>query len=177
MSSRRTLPRLLPLAIAFVGLVVATTPVQAQVIDIYRASMSGAEVVPPTPAGDCSVEGMFLFDGQSWWCTDSPDHLLTFSSFYSGLSGPPTGCHMHRGAAGVNGERLYTIHDGFFPPNYPLATVAINPADCADLDAQNIYIVITTDRYPDGEVRGQVFPDYSGPVEPSTWGSIKSVYR
>jgi len=176
MSSRRTLPRLLPLAIAFVGLVVATTPVQAQVAYIYRAWMSGSEVVPPTPSsGTGAVEGTFSVG--EFWCTDSPDHVLRTFGNYGGLSGPPTGCHMHRGAAGVNGERLYTIFDGFFPPNWPLAAVAINPDDCADLDTRNIYVVITTDLYPEGEVRAQVVAEQAGPVESTTWGSIKSVYR
>jgi hypothetical protein len=179
MSSSRLLRRLLPVVISValggMGLVVSTAPVLAQ--PIYRIWMSGAEVVPPTPGDYCSIEALFYSSGNYWSCDDTPDRLLTLTSLYNGLSGPPTGCYMHRGAPGINGKRLYTIHAGFFPPIYAQASIAINPADCADLDNNNLYIVITTELYPDGEVRGQVIYDYMGAVESSTWGHIKAVYR
>ena len=78
---------------------------------------------------------------------------------------------------GVNGERLYTLFDGFFPPSWPSTSIPFSPSDCADLDAGRIYVVITTDLFPDGELRGQVTPFQVGLVEASTWGAIKSVYR
>ena len=161
---------------ALLALVVASSGAYAQVAYVYRAELSGHLVVPPTSSpGYGQLES--YFDGGGLWCADSESHLLDSFTFYAGLTGPPTGCYLHRGGPGVNGERLYTLHDGFFPPSGPVITIDFSPEDCADLDAGKIYVVITTDLFPEGEVRGQVFPLVAGPVEPSTWGAIKAVYR
>ncbi len=160
--------------LALIAMNLGVSSVHAQVIYRYRAHLDGSQVVPPTPSeGVAELNSYFL--NHHGPCGSDTDDTLFATVQYATLRGTPTGCHIHRGLPGANGERLYTIFAGWFPP-YGEATIKINLSDCPDFESFRLYIIITTDLYPDGEIRGQIFPD-ALPVEPSTWGSIKATYR
>jgi hypothetical protein len=95
--------------------------------------------------------------------------------WYSFLQAPPTGCGLYRGERGVNGPLIRTLFPGFFADGASV-TIYIDPSECEDFSRNRVYITVQTDAHPDGEIRGQLrsAPD---PVEPSTWGQIKTLYQ
>lgn len=159
-------------AAALVGTLASVAASEAQVVYQYVARLHGSEVVPPTPsAGTGFVEGAFA---SSYACGTVPDDPFIVLVGYRNLMGAPTGCRIHRGAHGVNGPALYTLLDGLFP-SASQVVISFDEGDCPDLEAGNLYVVETT-AFPDGEVRGQLIPQPPHPVEPTTWGRIKSSY-
>jgi hypothetical protein len=55
--------------------------------------------------------------------------------------------------------------------------MAFNPSDCDDLDAGSFYVVVRTQMYPEGEIRGQITCEELGPAtRRDTWGRIKTLY-
>jgi hypothetical protein len=64
--------------------------------------------------------------------------------------------HVHRGAAGSNGEVLFDLGD----PTSPVEAVwtGMTPAEVTDLLSGNLYVNIHTAGRPAGEIRGQVLP-------------------
>ena len=54
------------------------------------AALATTLVVPPTQsAGQAQFDSGF--DYGSYWCSDSPTHLLVVATFYYGLTGTATG--------------------------------------------------------------------------------------
>lgn len=157
---------------ALLGALLGAPAVDAQVVYAYRADLRGAQVVPPTSSPGIGALESF-FDSAAP-CGSYPNDPLRVWMFYVNLEGTPTGCFIHRGAPGMNGERLYTVFPGWFPSG-STATLMVNTNDCPDFENYLLYVVITTDRYPGGEIRGQIYPS-ALPVEPSTWGMIKAMY-
>lgn len=131
------------IALAFAA-TLASVPAFAENM-AFKASLSGAEEVPPTiAAGTGSVD--FTYDDAS--------KMLTWKGTYTGLTGQPTGAHLHGPAdvgqnAGVEVplELLSSPFEG---------TTALNDAQAADLLAGKLYLNIHTEANPDGELRGQL---------------------
>jgi hypothetical protein len=91
---------------------------------------------------------------------------LAYDMRISGLRGTFTGMHLHRGRVGQKGQIVYTLAE---PVNGPSrGEVEFNAADEADLATQGFYLNISTDRFPEGEIRGQVVaaPVAEAPAEP-----------
>jgi len=146
---------------------------EAQVIYRYIAELSGNNVVPATPSpGQGTMDSYFDSGGP---CAEYYNESLNVYFVYSNLEGTPTGCYIHRGASGSNGDRLYTVFPEWFPPG-AITKITINLKDCPDFENFMTYVIIETDRYPTGEIRGQIYPSAT-PVEPSTWGMIKATYE
>jgi hypothetical protein len=91
--------------------------------------------------------------------------------WYDFLQATPTGCSLYRGERGINGPLLHTLFSGFFAVGSRV-TIPIAREDVQDLWSGRVYIVIQTEAFPDGEIRGQLRPAPDA-VEPSTWGRIK----
>ena len=118
--------------------------VQAEATDdLFVFHLSGDQEVPPVA---------------------SPSRGGCFGRFDSGVSeldlicthdvSDPTVMHIHRGAAGVNGDVVFDLGD---PTSPVLATWSgMTPADVADLFAGNFYVNIHTGGRPAGEIRGQI---------------------
>ncbi|MEO6190051.1 MAG: CHRD domain-containing protein [Saprospiraceae bacterium] len=80
---------------------------------------------------------------------------FNYQIFYTGLSGPPTGAHIHKGNDSTNGPVLI-----------PLTTTNIITGDITDQIATletfftfldvGIYVNIHTAAFPNGEIRGQI---------------------
>ena len=146
-----------------------------QALDQYVAEMHGAFVIPPVDgSGNASMMGFFDSAGS---CGQ-----VQFDSFrvyieYRQLSGDPTGMYIHRGGFPANGERLYTLAEGYFERGTLPGAYSIDSADCDDMDNIGLYVVITTAAHPDGEVRGQIEYLPFQPVEQSTWGRVRRTYQ
>jgi len=118
----------------------------SQKVDIYEATLSGAQEVPPKPgSGNGRAEVQF----------NSATHLLTWKVTYGGLTGPAVGAHIHGpAAAGQNAGVMIPFTAVDAQPIVGQAT--ITPAQASELAAGRLYVNIHTAQSPGGEIRGQL---------------------
>jgi CHRD domain-containing protein len=118
----------------------------------FFSKLDGCQVVPPV-----STWG----NGQAWMQLTPGYDALTYTIQVKDLSSPITAAHFHDGKKGVSGPPLFPI------PFQPLANgvwaaggvgTPIAPDQLVKLLTSGIYIMIHTETYPDGEVRGQIYP-------------------
>jgi len=118
------------------------------------ARVEGQQEVPPLN-NNAAGFGTFMLNAEG---TE-----LTFSVAATGLSGPITAAHFHRGPKGKNGNVVKPITNSF---NGNLANGVWKNADVdsltttlvADLLAEKIYVNLYTAANPGGEIRGQIVP-------------------
>jgi hypothetical protein len=111
----------------------------------FATTLSGAQEVPPNPS-TATGSGTFVL---------APDHTrLTYSIAFGGLVGTETVQHIHRGAVGVAGPVVFNLSPG----SPKTGTIALTPAQAADLMAGLYYVNIHSTTYPGGEIRGQILP-------------------
>jgi hypothetical protein len=109
----------------------------------FKADLKGASEVPPTDSAGT---------GSADVTVDTASKKLSWTVTSSGLSGDATAAHFHGPAAvGENADPVIDIS----------ASVARGSADItdqqlADLQAGKLYLNIHTQKFPDGEIRGQV---------------------
>jgi len=108
------------------------------------ARLSGAQETPPVTT---AATGVAIFT------LDASKAQLTYDVITSGLTNI-TASHIHRGAVGVAGPVIYPLAAG--PFTHLTGTLAITPADAADLLVGNLYINVHTEANPAGEIRGQI---------------------
>ncbi|HLO53704.1 MAG TPA: CHRD domain-containing protein [Saprospiraceae bacterium] len=65
-----------------------------------------------------------------------------------------TGGHIHKGAAGINGEVVFPFLTTTSPITY--TSVALTASQLSDLNAGLYYVNLHTASFPDGEIRGQI---------------------
>jgi len=112
----------------------------------FMVMLTAGEEVPPT---DSSGTGA----GKITWNSDTKE--LSWSIEFSGLSGPATAAHFHGPAdVGANAGVQVPITD-LESPSEGKATLTDEQA--ADLAAGKWYVNFHTEKFPDGEIRGQVF--------------------
>lgn len=118
----------------------------SQKVDIYEARLTGAQEVPPV---NTAANGMAEIQ------LNTNTNVLTWKVTYSGLSGTPTGGHIH-GPAGPGQNAGVLI---------PFANVAAMPVSgqttitsqqYGDLAAGLWYVNLHTAANPGGEIRGQL---------------------
>jgi hypothetical protein len=133
------------LAAGAVGLMLSATPVLAETMN-FSAQLAGSTEVPPNEeAGTGTVTATYD--------TDSKEFAWTID--YSGLTGDATAAHFHGPAAeGENAPPVVPIDGDLASPIEGSATLTDEQA--ADLTAGKWYFNIHTEKYPDGEIRGQV---------------------
>jgi len=152
-------------AIMAIGVLTAA-PTAAQQ---FSATIDGLSPVPPTNSPGIG----------SGCLTLNPNGTLTFDIVFSGLLSAEIAAHFHGPATALQNAGVKIG----LPAGSPKmgTTVALLPGDQADLIAGLWYINIHTALFPGGEIRGQVLLDPSPcstvPVEESTWGQIKELYR
>ena len=112
----------------------------------FSAKLAGSSEVPPNQeAGTGTVTATYD--------TDSKDFAWTIE--YSGLTGDATAAHFHGPAAeGENADPVVPIEGELASPIKGNATLTEEQA--TDLQAGKWYFNIHTEKYPDGEIRGQV---------------------
>lgn len=115
-------------------------------LDIFEATLSGAQEVPPanTPA-----------TGSAEFSLNNNTNLLTWKVTYTGLTGVPTGAHIHGPAApGQNAAIVVPFANVAAQPIMGQAT--LTPQQVNDLAAGMWYVNIHTPSFPAGEIRGQL---------------------
>ena len=150
--------------------VLAAVPTAAQ--QFFQAPMDALQQVPAVVSSGSGLGCLTL----------NPNGTLSFEISYSGLGTAEIASHLHGPAppgivAGVQ------IGLPAFSPKCG-TTIALSGGQQADLIAGLWYIQIHTLGFPTGEIRGQVLPTATPciacpvvPVEESTWGLIKELYR
>lgn len=146
----------------FVGLL---SPLAFGQLYFFSLNADGAQeaptprVTPATGSGDVVVD--------AW------NMQLTVNFAWSGLLGPQTDGHFHRGAFGVGGPVIVPLG---IPPSTPgLYDHVVRPITSSILNdflAGNVYINIHSSVFPGGEIRGQAVLTGSFVPEPSTYGIL-----
>jgi hypothetical protein len=109
--------------------------------------------VPPVQASDGS--------GQMEIILSVPTRALYYNLTWSDLSGRATAAHFHKGAFGVAGDPVQGITVPVEDVNSNSATGAwtgLTDQQMADIIAGNYYVNVHTAMYPNGEIRGQIYP-------------------
>jgi hypothetical protein len=118
----------------------------SQKMDIYEASLSGAQEVPPVNTAASGTAEIQL---------NTNTNVLTWKVTYSGLSGTATGGHIHGPAGpGQNAGVLIPFTNVAAQPITGQAT--ITAAQYGDLSAGRWYVNLHTAANPGGEIRGQL---------------------
>jgi hypothetical protein len=111
----------------------------------FMAMLTGAEEVPPTDSAGTGTANIT-------WNSDTKE--ISWSIEFSGLSGTATAAHFHGPAdPGANAGVQVPITD-LESPSEGAAT--LTDAQATDLAAGKWYVNVHTEKFPDGEIRGQV---------------------
>jgi hypothetical protein len=130
----------------------------------YTASLDGSQEVPPNPSPATGSATLTLDAAK----------ILSYNITFSGLLGTETAAHIHCCAPpGISAGVLFPL-----PPGNPkIGSVGpLTAQQESDLNAGLMYVNIHTNLYPGGEIRGQIYVQPT-PVEPTTWGAVKAIYR
>jgi hypothetical protein len=139
--------------------------------DDWEAQLDAAQVVPPTSSsGTGVVQITYSFD-------DVGDpRPCSFGVTYTGLSGPATGVSIKWGRNGENGPLAFTVVSSTFAsPLY--GNLDIPRSILGYLGGDTLYVVVNTEAYPDGEVRGHFVNVTPPAVERTSWGAVRGSYR
>jgi hypothetical protein len=137
---------------------------------VFHIAISGAQETPPNAS---------TATGLGTITVDTSTLKVSYDISFSPLVGAETAAHFHGPAArGLPAGILYPL-----PVGSPIAgSVFISPTELADLLNGLWYVNIHSTVFPGGEIRGQIdciFGNDCGavPVDPTTWGAIKALYR
>jgi hypothetical protein len=118
----------------------------SQKVDIYEARLTGAEEVPPV---NTAANGMAEVQ------LNTSTNVLTWKVTYTGLSGSPTGGHIHGPAGpGQNAGVLIPFTNVTAQPVTGQTTITSQQS--GDLAAGRWYVNFHTAANPGGEIRGQL---------------------
>ena len=119
----------------------------------FFATLSGDQEVPP-------VEGDAMGEAALTLNDDETEIVLDISA--TGISGTVIGMHLHRAAAGANGDVVLNLTDTVVDSGDgrigASGSVAISSETLSDLRAGIVYLNIHTANNPGGEIRGQFGP-------------------
>lgn len=168
------------LIIAMLILVLVPPAATGQAICAWYTELSGQEVVPPSNSPGTGVMDAAFFedDHEGLCCAELEEEeiaSLRVRLTYRNLEGSPTGAYIYSGTYGSNGERLYILWDESFS-SASTVDILFDPEDCWLVESEDLYVIVTTDRYSDGEIRGQITLAPSPTID-VTWGRIRGEYR
>jgi len=84
---------------------------------------------------------------------------LTFSGTFSGLTGPATIAQVHKGpVAGVRGPVLFDLTVTHATNGTISGSVELSPAQLVDLEKRRLYVQIHSEKAPDGNLWGWLWP-------------------
>ena len=134
----------------------------------FCVTLNGAQEVPPVAT---------ISSGSGTASYDTVARLLTLNIVYFVVS-PAFAAHIHGPAApGENGPRVVALTlSNPFSGNITDVFGPITEDEEADMLSGLWYINIHTDANQGGEIRGQVVT-CPVPVESTTWGAVKALYR
>ena len=125
-----------------VAAILAGNPAFAETLK-FMADMKGASEVPPNDSAGTGMGDVTV---------DTEMKKLTWTVTFSGLSGEPIAAHFHGPAEpGKNAGPVVDISGSLAS-----GTADITDEQLADLQAGNWYLNVHTEKFPDGEIRGQV---------------------
>ncbi len=108
--------------------------------------LNGDQEVPPVTTS--ATGSSFIFPNPTL-------DTLTYITLYDGLSGQPTGAHVHFSEVGKNGPVIIPLNPSPIPGIY-FGQVVIDKDNLANLTNGLFYINIHTSAHPGGEIRGQI---------------------
>jgi hypothetical protein len=111
-----------------------------------KGDLSGTEVVPAVTTPAIGLAAVNLHKDYMY---------VGLKIQVTGLSGPITSAQLHTGALGSNGP-IVALLDSFVNGNSIVCEIG-DSAFIYDLIAGNVYLIISTSAYPDGEVRAQLY--------------------
>jgi hypothetical protein len=115
-------------------------------VDIYEATLSGSQEVPPVGTSGTGMAEVRL---------NTNTNMLSWKVTYSNLSGPASAGHIHGPAVpGQNAGVLIPFTNVGMQPITGEKTVT--PQQVADLAAGRWYVNVHTPMHPAGEIRGQL---------------------
>ncbi len=124
------------------ALLFAAPAAQAEVMK-FSADLKGASEVPPTDSAAT---------GSAEVTVDTDAKKVTWTFKADGLSGPATAAHMHGPASATESAPPVIDVTG----DTMTGSADITDAQWADLKAGKYYLNVHTEKFPDGEVRGQL---------------------
>jgi hypothetical protein len=111
----------------------------------YATTLSGAGEAPApidTPASGAATLAL------------APDTALVYYITFSGLSATETAAHFHKAALGASGLPVVTLPAG----TTKRGVQPLTAEQVTDLKAGLWYVNVHSGNFPDGEIRGQIFP-------------------
>ena len=141
--------KLLGLSLIFACLTAASASAQ---VSVYTAFLTGAAETP-NPADPDGVGFIVM-------TFDSSAGTITFTAFAQNILFPPTGSHIHRGAAGVTGPVIIPFNMLFVGGVSAGTLTGIAPSLFAEIVANppGYYFNIHNADFPGGAIRGQLRP-------------------
>ena len=121
----------------------------AHKIDIYEASLSGAQEVPPanTPA-----------TGAAEVMLNTNTNTLSWKVTYSGLTGAATGGHLHGPAPMGQNAGVMVPFTGNLDAQPMTGQATLTTQQVTALTSGQLYVNLHTAQFPNGEIRGQLRP-------------------
>jgi hypothetical protein len=152
--------------------VLVSPPAFGQWGAVAIADLYGDEVVPPNDSP--GVGGIDCLWDDEW---GAGYYRLSFTIGYRDLRGSTIGASLHVGTEGENGDLLHVLFPDYFETGAQGELGFLIEDFQAFVDGENpLYVVVETDSFPEGELRGQlIFVDT--PTKSVTWGRIRAVYR
>lgn len=131
-------------AVLAMGLMLAPAAVNAETIK-FTTEMTGAAEVPPTDSTATGTAEVTL---------DTEAKTVTWVYTHEGLSGEMTAAHIHGPATAteVAGPVIDTMTESME------GSGPITDAQAAEMTAGMYYFNVHTEKFPDGEIRGQLAP-------------------
>jgi hypothetical protein len=124
-------------------------PVSAQAATYYTARLDGPTAGTNSPA-----------TGSAVLILNAEESEITYTITYGGLLGTETVARIYNAPPGVIGPVIHDLASG----SVKTGTWSVGPVEVAELNAGRVYILIRTDPYFGGEIRGDVTLDVVGSV-------------
>jgi hypothetical protein len=136
------------MVITVVGLLAVCTSARGSIL-LFQANLSGLQVVPPNASPAFGTMDITV---------DDVSGLLTVTAgSYQGLLGSATATGLHFAPAGTNGAQVFPLT--LDSPGTTTGTISgggsLTPAQVADTVAGNLYVRLSSQVFPGGELRGQ----------------------
>ena len=116
-------------------------------IDIYVASLSGAQEVPPA---------MTQGTGSGEFMLNTNTNMLSWKVTYSGMSGAVMAGHIHGPAAMGANAGVMIPFTGNMNSQPIMGEKQLTPDQVASIASGRTYVNLHTAKYPGGEIRGQL---------------------
>ena len=116
-------------------------------IDIYQATLSNAQEVPPAAGGG---------GGQAEVQLNKNNNTIKWKVTYSGLTGAVTAAHIHGPAPVGQNAGVVVPFTGNMNAQPMEGEATITPEQVTQLVNGQWYVNIHTARFPGGEIRGQL---------------------